>query len=146
MMKTTRPPPLPPRYLPSRAPSTLADPYRRAAVAYFVYGVVYLVGAVIALSPDRQRDFFGFVPWWAFYIAGLALIITLPVLVWQRRMWFTRVLSIFPVIKALSLLIKQGKLMGQGEPSLTYNWFFALVALSPRCSPPHRPAAPDPHS
>jgi len=107
----------------------LADPYRRAAVAYFVYGVVYLVGAVIALSPDRQRDFFGFVPWWAFYIAGLALIITLPVLVWQRRMWFTRVLSIFPVIKALSLLIKQGKLMGQGEPSLAYNWFFALVAM-----------------
>jgi hypothetical protein len=107
----------------------LVDPYRRAAAAYFVYGVVYLVGAVIALSPERQRDFFGFVPWWAFYVAGLALIVTVPVLVWQRRMWFTRVLSVFPVLKALSLLIKQGKLIGQGEPTLAYNWFFALVAM-----------------
>jgi hypothetical protein len=107
----------------------LVDPYRRAAVAYLVYGVVYLVGAVIRLSPERQRDFFGFVPWWAFYIAGLALIVVVPVLVWQRRMWFTRVLSVFPMLKALSLLIKQGKLIGQGEPSLAYNWFFALVAM-----------------
>jgi hypothetical protein len=108
----------------------MADPYRRAAVAYVVYGLVYLVGAILQLTPDRQRDFFGFVPWWAFYVAGAAVILTLPVLVWRRYKWFTRILSIFPAIKALSLFIKQGRLMGAGEPTVPYNWFFAVVALA----------------
>ena len=85
----------------------LAEPYRRAAVAYAAYGCVYLAGAVIQLTPERQRDFFGFVPWWVFYVAGAALVAGLPVLIWRRRMWFTRILAFFPVIKAVTLLIQQ---------------------------------------
>ena len=107
----------------------LSQPYRRAAVAYVAYGSVYMVGAIMHLSPDRQRDFFGFVPWWAFYVVGALLVAWLPVLIWQQRMWFTRVLAIFPVIKSVTLLIKQGKLMGQGDPTVPYNWFFAVVAM-----------------
>ena len=98
-------------------------------MAYVAYGSVYMVGAIMHLSPDRQRDFFGFVPWWVFYVAGALLVACLPVLIWQKRMWFTRVLAIFPVIKSVTLLIKQGKLMGQGDPTVPYNWFFALVAM-----------------
>jgi hypothetical protein len=108
----------------------LAEPYRRAAVAYAAYGCVYLAGAVIQLTPERQRDFFGFVPWWVFYVAGAALVAGLPVLIWRRRMWFTRILAFFPVIKAVTLLIQQGKLVGQGEPTVPYSWFFAVVAMT----------------
>ncbi len=104
-------------------------PYRRAAVGYAVYGSVYLLGAILQLTPDRQRDFFGFVLWWSFYIAGAALILTLPILVWRRFRWFTRILAFFPAIKAVTLLVKQGRLIGEGAPTNTYNWLFALVAL-----------------
>jgi ABC-type Na+ efflux pump permease subunit len=107
----------------------LTGPYQRAAVAYLVYGLVYLLGAVLQLTPDRQRDFFGFVPWWVFYLAGVLVICTLPVFIWRQHKWFTRVLCFFPAIKALSLCVKQGRLLGAGEPSDIYNWFFAVVAL-----------------
>ena len=98
-------------------------------MAYVAYGVVYMIGAVIQLTPDRQRDFFGFVPWWVFYLLGAALVLSLPVLVWRRYRRFTQILSVFPVIKAVTLLVKQGRLLGAGEAASTYNWFFAAVAF-----------------
>jgi len=107
----------------------LSDPYRRAAGGYVLYGLVYMFGAIQQLTPERQHDFFGFVPWWVFYLAGAVLILWFPVLIWKRHMWFTRVLAVFPAIKALTLLVKQGRLMGQGEAAVSYNWFFALVAM-----------------
>jgi len=105
------------------------DPWKAAALAYFTYGVVYLFGAASQLTPDRQHDFYG-VPWWAFFVVGAALVAVFPVLVWKRYRRFTQVLSIFPAIKAATLLMKQGKLMGAGEPTILYNWFFAVVALT----------------
>ena len=64
-----------------------------------------------------------------FFVVGALLLIGLPVLIWQGHRRFTQVLSIFPALKALTLVVKQGKLMGAGEPTLVYNWFFAGVAL-----------------
>ncbi len=98
-------------------------------MAYVVYGLVYLVGAASQLTPDRQHDFYG-VPWWAFFVIGAALVGTFPVLIWKRYRRFTQILSVFPAIKAATLLLKQGKLMGAGEPTVPYNWFFAVVALT----------------
>jgi len=94
-----------------------------------LYGLVYLFGAANQLTPDRQHDFYG-VPWWAFFVVGALLVAIFPVLVWKRYRRFTQILSIFPAIKAATLLMKQGKLMGAGEPTVPYNWFFAVVALS----------------
>jgi len=104
------------------------DPWKVAAMAYVAYGVVYFVGAASQITPDRQHDFYG-VPWWAFFVIGAALVAICPVLVWKRYRRFTQVLSVFPAIKAATLLMKQGKLMGAGEPTIPYNWFFAMVAL-----------------
>ena len=106
-----------------------AAPYRRAAFGYAAYGVVYLFGAWLQLTPDRQHDFYG-VPWWAFFVIGIALILSVPVIIWRENRRFTQVISIFPAIKAMTLLLKQGKLMGAGEPTNLYNWFFAAVALT----------------
>jgi hypothetical protein len=89
-----------------------------------------MFGAVVQLDQERQREFFGVLPWWSFYLVGAGIIMWFPVLIWKRRRTFTRILSIFPFIKAMTLLIKQGKLLGAGEEALTYNWFFAVVAIS----------------
>ena len=105
------------------------DPWKRAALAYILYGLVYLFGAASQLTPDRQQDFYG-IPWWAFFVVGAALVATFPVFIWKGYRRFTQILSIFPAIKAATLLMKQGKLIGAGEPTVTYNWFFAVVALS----------------
>jgi len=107
----------------------LRNPFASASLAYFVYGCVYLLGAALQMTPERQHDFYG-VPWWGFFVVGALLLIGLPVLIWQGRRRLTQVLSIFPALKALTLVAKQGKLMGAGEPTLAYNWFFAAVALS----------------
>jgi len=104
-------------------------PYRRAAQGYFAYGVVYLIGAASQLTPDRQHDFYG-IPWWAFFVVGAALVAIVPWLIWRAHRRFTQVMSIFPGIKAMTLLMKQGKLMGAGEPTNVYNWFFVAVALT----------------
>ena len=80
------------------------------------------------MTPDRQHDFYG-VPWWGFFVVGALLLAGLPILVWQERRRFTQVLSVFPALKAITLVVKQGKLMGAGEPTVAYNWFFASVAL-----------------
>ena len=106
------------------------QPYRKAAIAYAAYGLVYLFGAIVQLDQDRQREFFGVLPWWSFYLVGAGIIMWFPVLIWKRHRTFTRILSIFPFIKAMTLLVKQGKLLGAGEEALAYNWFFAVVAVS----------------
>ena len=106
----------------------LHNPFRAASLGYFAYGCVYLLGAALQMTPDRQHDFYG-VPWWGFFVGGALLLTGLPILVWQERRRFTQVLSVFPALKALTLVAKQGKLMGAGEPTLAYNWFFAGVAV-----------------
>ena len=112
--------------LPSRA-------YRRAALAYGVYGCVYLGGAVAALTPDRKTTFFGVVPWWAFYGVGALLLLALPVLIWREYMWLTRILSLGPAGKALALLWQQGRLVAEtGSPDL-FRLFFAALAVAAAC-------------
>ena len=65
------------------------DPWARAALAYLVYGTVYLVGAIMELDPARQRTFWGFVPWWAFYALGAAFVLTFPVYISRGVRWLT---------------------------------------------------------
>ena len=108
--------------------AALSRPFPRAAIAYGLYGLVYLFGAWLQLTPDRRHDFHG-VPWWAFFVAGSALILIVPTLIWREHRRFTAVMSIFPAIKAMTILLKQGKALGTGEPTNTYNWFFVVVAL-----------------
>ena len=117
------------------APDARLDPYRLAAVCYFVYGVVYLVGACISLTPERMVTFFGFVPWWAFYVAGGLMMLVLPLLVWRRFKWLTRVIALGPAGKALALCWRPGRgpIGVSQDPasgaSFAYDWFFLGVAI-----------------
>jgi len=112
--------------------------YQTAAASYSIYGLIYLAGAIAQLTPERQINFFGFVPWWLFYLGGVFLILLLPVLIWRRpqslrgqltRMWFIRILAFGPAVKALSLLWKQSRLITAGQSSDLYNWFFCAIAI-----------------
>lgn len=110
------------------------DGYRIAAIFYLLYGLVYLGGAIDGLTPSRRVTFFGFVPWWAFYIAGGLMVVALPLLVWRRYKWFTRIIALGPAGKALALCWRQGRALGSDEAartaSFTYNWFFIGVAIT----------------
>ena len=96
---------------------------------YLIYGMVYLLGAILQITPERMGVFFGFVPWWAFYLLGALAVVLLPLLVWYRFKWFTRILAFGPAVKSVSLVWKQHRLYATGETPLFYNWFFLLVAL-----------------
>jgi hypothetical protein len=103
--------------------------YRRAAVAYAIYGVLYMGGALAALDEDRKVTFFGFVPWWAFYLAGALLLAVFPVLVWRKFKWIARILCIGPAIKALVLFWRMGIDMQAGDGFSAYQGLFALAAV-----------------
>ncbi len=95
-----------------------------------IYGIVYFVGAIYELTPDRKVTHWGFVPWWVFYAAGLAVLMTFPVFVWRHVRWLALTLCFFTAVKALWLFYLQGRRLQAGDPTNLYNWFFAAVAIT----------------
>jgi hypothetical protein len=65
----------------------LDDRFRVAARAYFVYGVVYLVGGSWLWLHDVGRGFAGS---WAFILGGATLVVLIPFLLRRPRRWFER--------------------------------------------------------
>ena len=100
--------------------------YRQAAIAYLVYGLVYLLGAFLALTPARQTDFHG-VPWWVFYVLGFLVAIGFPIMIWKRFVWFTRILAVLPAYRGF-VLVKRAILNEAGI--LNYDLFFGFVAIN----------------
>ena len=101
---------------------------KMAAIAYFIYGTVYLIGALLELDPSRRIVFWGFVPWWAFYVAGAALIATIPIFIMKGVRWLTWFLTFAVSGKCLWLVWIQGRRLSEGTPPDFYNIFFAAVA------------------
>lgn len=100
-------------------------PARVAALAYFVYGVVYLSGAILELDESRRRNFFGdTIPWWVFYIIGGLFVLGLPLLVAKGIRWLMWVLAFFTAVKALYLFYRLG------SDFYWFNLMFAVVALA----------------
>lgn len=98
-----------------------------AAIAYLAYGLVYLLGAWSAMTPER-RDAGGPVPWWVFFVAGAALVAALPPLVWRGPRWIALVLAALVSVKALTLWWRAiAGLRGGGE-RVGFHLAFAMVA------------------
>ncbi len=104
--------------------------YRRAAVAYALYGALYLGGAVAALDEDRKGVFFGFVPWWSFYAVGGLILAIFPVLLWKEYKWVARILCLGPAAKALVLFWRIGLGVQGGEGIDPFQALFALTAVA----------------
>lgn len=99
-----------------------------AALSYFIYGVVYLVGAILELDPSRRVIFWGFVPWWAFYVAGGLILATIPIFIMRGIRWLIWVITLFVSAKCLWLVWIQARNFQAGVSADLYNLFFAAVA------------------
>jgi len=67
--------------------AALDDRFRAAARAYFVYGVVYLVGGLWLWEHDVGRGFAASVVW---ILIGACLVVLIPFLLRRPRRWFER--------------------------------------------------------
>ena len=65
----------------------LDDRFRTAARAYFVYGLVYLVGGLWLWEHDVGRGFAASVVW---ILIGATLVVLVPFLLRRPRRWFER--------------------------------------------------------
>ncbi len=101
-----------------------------AARAYFVYGCIYLGGAVAALGPERRHTFFGFVPWWAFYLVGAGFVVVFPRLIHRGVRWLSVLLALSVAGKALTLCFQQGRAWASGEELSPFRLGFFVVAAT----------------
>ncbi len=84
--------------------ATRHDKFRQAALSYFVYGCVYLAGAAyIATTGVAGRVVSGRSGLLWFGI-GAALIILVPWLINRRYIWFTRLVVLLIVLRAIGLV------------------------------------------
>ncbi len=64
--------------------------YHQAAIAYLIYGLIYLGGAVYIAGAGLSRRS-GLI----YFIIGGLFVAIFPVLIWRGYVWFTRFLAIF---------------------------------------------------
>ena len=76
-----------------------ARKYQDAAVGYFVYGLIYLAGAIYL---DRIGRGPGGSVWW--YLIGAAMAFGFPYLIWKRFKWMTRVLALLVLVRVIGLV------------------------------------------
>ena len=114
---------------PTMQKSTWTNPWFQAAIAYAVYGVVYLVGAIFELDNDRMRDFWGGIPWWVFYVVGTLFLVGFPFLIWRGLKWLIWPLCGLTGFKAFWLCWIQGRRVSAGDAIDWYQVFFVVVAV-----------------
>ena len=105
------------------------DAYAMAAVGYAVYGTIYLIGAVLELSPERKVTSLGFIPWWSWYLVGVGLIAAMPVFLARGVRWLAILLALGSGSKCLFLVWQHSRHLVNGQALDVYNVFFAIVAL-----------------
>ncbi|MFT7622499.1 MAG: hypothetical protein ACI9WU_001672 [Myxococcota bacterium] len=85
-------------------------PNRQAAVAYFIYGMIYLVGGILALDQARMDTRGGRVPLWVYYALGTAFAVGMPALIWfawgKVMRWVGLVLGVMVAAKGAYLLVR----------------------------------------
>ena len=73
--------------------------YHQASIAYLVYGLIYLAGAIhlgrIGKGPDGAA-------WW--YLLGAAMAFGFPYLIWKRFKWVTRILAMLVLVRVIGLV------------------------------------------
>jgi hypothetical protein len=100
----------------------------QAAAAYVVYGLVYLGGAWVQMTPER-RSAGGPIPWWAFFVAGALLVVVLPPLVLRGPRWIPVVLGALVGVKALALWWRAATDARAGGP-IAFHACFAAIATA----------------
>lgn len=115
---------------------TRSPKYRDAAIGYFVYGLIYLAGAVhlsgIGEGPDAG---------WVWFVVGAAMVVLFPILIWLELKWLTRILSFLVALRVLGLirLIENGsdatvELPWGGDIRMTYGAIVFLFVAAVECT------------
>src|SRR4029450_9721967 len=76
-----------------------ARKYNQAAIGYFVYGVIYLAGAIYLARIGKGP---GGAVWWSFI--GAAMAFGFPFLIWKRFKWVTPVLAVLVLVRVIGLV------------------------------------------
>ena len=76
--------------------------YRQAAVAYLVYGVVYLAGAVYLAEAGFATRGSG--SGWIWFVVGLAFLVVIPAVIWRGVQWFTLLIAALMAIRVAGLV------------------------------------------
>jgi hypothetical protein len=82
----------------------LRNKYHQAAVAYFIYGLLYLGGAFYAATAgvsERAVTSGSAVGW---FVLGGLVVIVFPLLIWKQFKWFTRILAGLLVVRVGGLV------------------------------------------
>lgn len=114
---------------------TTSRKYRQAAVAYLIYGLIYLAGAIylgqVGKGPPGG-------PLW--YVIGALMALGFPVLIWFEFKWVTRALAILVFIRVIGLLRiglrterENVPLPWGGEISLQLGAFVFLLVAAVAC-------------
>jgi hypothetical protein len=81
----------------SRTPT---NKYRQAAITYLAYGLVYLIGAVYTAHTGISDRGFEEGYAWVYLVLGGALILIIPLLIWNEYTWLTRLIAVLLLIRA----------------------------------------------
>ena len=77
--------------------------YKQAAIAYLIYGVIYLVGAIYlsqaGLSDRGDMGNGG----WIWYVVGGLFVVVFPLLIWKEIRWFTLLIAFFMLYRVYEL-------------------------------------------
>ena len=79
--------------------ATRTEKYHQAAVTYFVYGLIYLTGAVYLAEMELVAR-----SGWAWFLIGLVFVLVLPPLIWRGYKWFVRVLAGLVLLRIAGLI------------------------------------------
>lgn len=96
----------------------MTDParkYHQAAISYFIYGVIYLGGAVyLSVTGEVPRArLSGGVIW---FLMGALFVFGLPPLIWMGFKWVTRILAVLVAIRLIGLVRVIAGYSGQTVP------------------------------
>ena len=117
----------------------ITQKHRQAALVYFLYGIIYLGGAVyVAMSGISTRT----APagsGWIYYALGVLAVLIFPLLIARGYKWFTRVLSILVIYRIFEMTrllfrdnLSQVPLPWGGEMPMLYGimGFIFVAALT----------------
>lgn len=112
-----------------------ATKYRQAALGYFVYGLIYLAGAVYLSTRDEGPQ-----GGWIWFGVGAAMVVLFPVLIWKEMKWVTRILAVLVAVRVFGLLrlILDGgdrliEMPWGGEQPILYGAVVFLTVAAAEC-------------
>lgn len=84
--------------------NTATHKFREAAITYLAYGIAYLFGAVYTASTSISDRGFEGEYGWLYLLVGGALVIFIPLLIWNEYTWVTRIIAVLLLVRAGGLV------------------------------------------